>query len=245
MGLTLYYMGISHPSNAARLMLDYKGLAYRRVDVRPGFQPFSTRLHGFSKITVPALELDAQRIQGSCAIAQALEQRKPDPSLYPSDPQLRAAVQEAESWDERALQPVPRHLFRWALISKPAVLESFVSDFQRLRPAKLVAKLQARPLARFIGATGVNDERVRADMRALPGMLEHVRELLDTGVLGSEQPNAADFQIATTLRAMDALEDLQGLLEDRLCSYARFIWPETELHLPSVLPPDWLPQHQR
>lgn len=46
MGLTLYYMGISHPSNAARLMLDYKGLAYRRVDVRPGFQPSSRAFTG-------------------------------------------------------------------------------------------------------------------------------------------------------------------------------------------------------
>ncbi len=245
MALTLYYMRISHPSNAARLMLDHKGLAYRRVDVRPGFQPFITRLHGFSKITVPALELDGQCVQGSRAIAQALEQHKPDPPLYPSDPRLRTAVQEAEMWGERELQPVPRHLFRWALISKPAVLESFVTDFQRLRPAKLVAKLQAIPLALFMRATAVNDERVRGDMRALPGMLEHVRELLDNGVLGGAQPNAADFQIGTTLRAMAALEDLRGVLDDRLCAYARSIWPQTELHLPSVLPSDWLPRHQQ
>jgi hypothetical protein len=52
------------------------------------------------------------------------------------------------------------HLYRWALISKPEVLESFVSEFQCLRPAKLVAKLEARPLARFMRATGVTDERV-------------------------------------------------------------------------------------
>jgi hypothetical protein len=37
--------------------------------------------------------------------------------------------------------------------------------------------VEARPLTRFIRATGVTDERVRADMLALPGMLDHVREL--------------------------------------------------------------------
>jgi glutathione S-transferase len=240
--LTLYYLGISHPANAARLMLDYKGLAYRRVDLRPGSQAIVTRLHGFRKLTVPALEIDGQRVQGSCAIARALEERKHDPPLYPSDPELLAAVTEAESWGERELQPVPRHLYHWALISKPEVLESFVAEFQRLRPAKLVAKLEARPLARFIRANGVTDERVRADMRALAGMLERVGELLDSGVLGGPQPNAADFQIATTLRAMDALDDLRPLLEGRLTAYARSIWPDTELHLPMVLPPDWAPQ---
>jgi len=239
--LTLYYLGISHPANAARLMLDYKGLAYRRVDVRPGSQALVTRLHGFRKLTVPALEIDGRRIQGSCAIAHALEEHKHDPPLYPSDPELRAAVMEAETWAERELQPVPRHLYRWALISKPEVLESFVSEFQRLRPARLVAKLEARPLARFIRATGVTDERVQADMHALAGMLERVGELLDAGVLGGAQPNAADFQIATTLRAMDALGDLRPLLQGRLADYARSIWPDTELHLPLVLPPDWAP----
>jgi glutathione S-transferase len=241
-GLTLYHLAISHPSNAARLMLDYKGLAYRRVDVRPGSQPLLTRLHGFSKITVPALVLDGERVQGSCTISRALEEYKPGPPLYPSDPELRVAVEEAERWGERELQPVPRHVFRWALISEPTVLESFVSDFQRLRPAKLMAKLEARPLARFIAATGVNDERVQSDLLALPAMLKHIRELLDNGILGGERPNAADFQIATTLRAIDDFEDLRGLLDGGLSAYARTIWPETELHLPAVLPSHWLTQ---
>jgi glutathione S-transferase len=239
--LKLYYVAISHPANAARLMLDYKGLAYRRVDLRPGFQVIVTRVHRFKDITVPALTIDGERVQGSIAIAQALERLEPDPPLYPQDPGLRAAVEEAEAWGERELQPVPRHLYRWALISKPELLEPFVAEHQRLRPAGPIAKAQRPGLTRFMRAHGVTDERVRSDMQALPGMLERVRGLLDAGVLGGERLNAADFQIATSLRAIEGLDDLRPLVDARLDDYARSIWPDTEIRLPAVLPPDWAP----
>lgn len=239
--LKLYYVEISHPSNTARLMLDYKGLAYRRVDIRPGFQLIVLRVHRFGDITVPALTIDGERVQGSIPIARALERLKPDPPLYPQDPDLRAAVEEAEAWGERELQPVPRRLYRWALISKPETLEPFVSEFQRLRPAGLMARAQRPGLTRFMRTHGVTDELVRSDMEALPGMLERVRGLLDAGVLGGEQPNAADFQIATTLRAIECLDDLRPLVEGRLDDYARSIWPNTKVRLAAVLPPDWAP----
>lgn len=104
MKVKLYYLEISHPSNAACLMLDHKGLEYERVDLRPGLQPLVTRLRGFPGITVPALQLDGRRIQGSVPIAHALEELVPEPPLYPPDNKLRAAVRNAEEWCERELQ---------------------------------------------------------------------------------------------------------------------------------------------
>jgi glutathione S-transferase len=245
LNLKFYYVSVSHPANAARLMLDYKRLPYRLVEIRPGFQPFVTRMHRFGEMTVPALTVDGRRVQGSLAIAQALEQLKPEPSLYPLDPGERAAVEAAETWGERDLQPVPRHLYRWALIAKPGLLRSFVSETQKLRPAGLIAKLQARPLARFMQLTGSTEERVRADMQALPGMLDRVQGLLEAGVLGGERPNAADFQIATTLRVMLCLEDLQPLVEGRFGGYARSIWPDADVRLPKVLGQGWLPPSEQ
>jgi glutathione S-transferase len=242
--LKLYYVEISNPANAARLMLDYKGLAYRRVDIKSGFQPIVLKLRRFDGITVPALTIDGRRVQGSLAIARALEELAPEPPLYPADPQLRAAVEEAEAWGERELQPVPRRLYRWALVAKPELLKPFVADVQGLRPAGLMAKLQARPLARFVRADGGTDERVRADMQALPGLLAHVEELLDQGVLGGERPNAADFQIATTVRSMDRVEDLRPLIAGRLDAYSRSIWRDPTVHLSAVLPPEWAPRPQ-
>ncbi len=71
---------------------------------------------GFRRATVPAIKLpDGRRVQGSLAIAQALEQIAPSPSLYPSQPAGRAAVSDAERWGEAVLQPIPRWLIRWGL----------------------------------------------------------------------------------------------------------------------------------
>jgi glutathione S-transferase len=243
MGLTLYYGEVSHPANAARLMLDYKGIDYHRRDIRAGFQAFVTRRHGFEDITVPALDIDGRRVQGSIPIARALDELHPDPPLYPRDPELRRQVQEAEVWGERDLQPVPRHLFRWALITRPEMMRYFVADLQRLRPAGLVARLEARPLARAVRATGTSEERVRSDLTALPTMLDRVQQLLDARVLGGAVPNAADFQIGTTLRTIMFFDDLRELIDDGpLDAYARSVWPDADLNFPAMVPAPWMSQ---
>ncbi len=243
MGLTLYYSEVSHPANAARLMLDHKGIDYHRRDIRAGFQAFVTRRKGFEDITVPALDLDGRRVQGSIPIARALEELRADPPLYPDDPELRRQVQEAEAWGERELQPVPRHLFRWALTTRPEMMRYFVADLQRLRPAGLLARLEARPLARAVAASGTSEQRVRSDLAALPAMLERVQSLLDAGVLGTETLNAADFQIGTTLRTIAMFEDLRELIDDGpLDAYARSVWPDTELAFPAMVPAPWMAQ---
>jgi glutathione S-transferase len=241
MGLTLYYSEVSHPANAARLMLDYKGIDYHRRDIRAGFQAFVTRRNGFHDITVPALDLDGRRVQGSIPIARALEELRADPPLYPDDPERRRQVQEAEEWGERELQPVPRHLFRWALITRPEMMRYFVADLQRLRPAGLVARIEARPLARAVTASGTSEQRVRADLTALPAMLDRVQRLLDAGVLGTESLNAADFQIGTTLRAIDMFVDLRELIEGGpLDAYAHSVWPDADLDFPAMVPAPWM-----
>ncbi len=58
---------------------------------------------------------DGRRVQGSLAIAQALEAFAPDPSLYPADPEARSAAEGAGHWGENVLQPIPRRLIRWGL----------------------------------------------------------------------------------------------------------------------------------
>jgi glutathione S-transferase len=108
-------MSISHPSQVARKMLELKGVEYERVDVVPFNQRVQLRLAGFRGGTVPALKLDGRRVQGSREIARALEERWPEPPLYPTDPGLRARVEEAERWGEEQLQPVPRRLFRFGI----------------------------------------------------------------------------------------------------------------------------------
>ncbi len=65
-------------------MLELKGVEYELAEVLPGTQRMYLRLAGFRGGTVPALKLDGRRVQGSRSIARALEQLRPEPSLFPA-----------------------------------------------------------------------------------------------------------------------------------------------------------------
>ena len=115
MSAKLYALELSHPSQAVRLMLERKGIDHEVKNLLPGFHPPVLRLAGFRGDTVPALKIDGRRVQNSVAISRALDEIRPDPPLFPADPERRRAVEEAEAWGERELQPVPRRMFRWGV----------------------------------------------------------------------------------------------------------------------------------
>ncbi len=65
-----------------------------------------------------------------------------------------------------------------------------------------------------INAAG--DEAVRKrTSKALPALLDHVDALLAEGVIGGAEPNAADFQIAPSVRLMMLFDDLEPAIEGR------------------------------
>lgn len=105
--ITLYGLPISHPVRAAREMLDYKGLAYKRIDLVNGLHAGMLRGLGFPRGNAPAMKIDGRKVQGTLEISRELDRVKPEPTLFPSDTAQRAAVVDAESWGERELQPIP------------------------------------------------------------------------------------------------------------------------------------------
>ncbi|MFM8889026.1 MAG: glutathione S-transferase N-terminal domain-containing protein, partial [Solirubrobacterales bacterium] len=62
---TLYTIPGSHPGISAALMLERKGVEYRRVDLLPVISKVVLRALGFPLVTVPALKLDGRKFQGS------------------------------------------------------------------------------------------------------------------------------------------------------------------------------------
>jgi glutathione S-transferase len=237
----LYWFSISHPAQAARLMLERKGIPYETVDLLPGIHPLLLRAHGFADTTVPALKLDGRRIQGSRQIAHALEEYQPEPHLYPTDPERRRAVEQAERWGEFVLQPLPRRYFRWALKKHRPIRRRAIELIGMPAPG-LLAELN-RPfigaLARKVGST---DESARADLAQLPIILDHVDALLAEGVIGGDEPNAADYQIGTSVRILESLEDFAPLVAGRpAAEHAARILPKLPVRgtLPSVARPEW------
>jgi glutathione S-transferase len=90
-------------------------------------------------------------------------------------------------------------------------------------------------------ANEASDVNVRDDISILPGLLQRVDDWIAEGVLGGEQLNAADFQIAPSLRLAMSLEDLRPAIENRPAGeLALRVVPNYPGRTPPVLPADWL-----
>jgi glutathione S-transferase len=245
MTVVLYWMAISHPSQAARKMLDLKGVEYKAVNVLPLNQRVHLRLAGFRGGTVPALKLDGQRVQGSRQIARVLDERWPEPPLFPQDPESRARVERAERWGEEELQPVPRRLFRFAAATNPDLRRGVARVAGMPAPGLVAAasKPAVAYYARTIEADGrrATEAGVRADLAALPAMLGRIDRLMSDGTLTLDPPNAATLQILATVRLLDSFEDLHDHVATHACAApARQLFADYPARLPRVLDPDWL-----
>ena len=116
-------------------MLERKGIEHEVKDLFPGFHPAQLRGAGFRGGTVPALKLDGRRVQRSVLISRALDEAQPEPRLFPADPGHRRAVEEAEEWGDRVLQPVPRRMFRWG-VSRRGDMRRWMASFAISRAAE-------------------------------------------------------------------------------------------------------------
>ena len=242
----LYGASLSYPSLAARAMLEHKGIEHDWVALTPGAHPFQLRLAGFRGGTVPALKLDGRRVVGSRGIARMIDAVEPEPALFPADPARRRAVEEAEAWGDAVLQPIPRRLLRWAIRRRPDTRVTLARVFGSGSP-ELAGRLMA-PMAAFLARRedARSTDRIRADWAALPAHLDRVDELIASGVIGTPDPNAADFQIGGTLRAMLQFDDYEPLMSGRpleqlarraLADYPYRIPPLVHLATGGVAPP--------
>jgi glutathione S-transferase len=236
----LYSLMLSHPSQAARLMLERKGIEHEIKDLFPGGHPVQLRLAGFRGGTVPGLKVDGRRVQGSLNISRALDELQAEPRLFPADPERRRAVEDAEAWGEGELQPVPRRMFRWGASRRQSMRVWMARDMGMPAP-DLMARAQ-KPLAHaFARMADVSDERIRADIAALLAQLDHIDGLITAGVIGRAERNAADFQIGTTVRVLLAYDDIRPLVEGRpAADLAMRLLPRYPGPIPPFLPPEWL-----
>jgi glutathione S-transferase len=97
----LWQYSFSNYNEKARWALDFKGIRHRRRSVMPGW-PRSLWLSRGDR-TLPVLDLDGRRVMDSTRIISALEERNPEPALYPADPDERQRALDLEDFfDENA-----------------------------------------------------------------------------------------------------------------------------------------------
>jgi glutathione S-transferase len=237
----LYVIPASHPSIAAELMLEHKGIAYKRTDLLPVISKAALRAVGFPGVTVPALKIDGHKVQGSRPIARELERLRPDPPLFPADAEKRAVVEEAERFGDEELQHPIRQILWWSIKRDNAPLRSYSEGAKIGLPIGLAMKTAAPIVALSARFNEANDDNVRRDLAALPGLLDKVDSWIAAGVIGGEQLNAADFQIATSVGLALTLDDLKPAIEARpAAALAKRVVPSYPGHTPPILPPAWL-----
>lgn len=238
---TLFTLPASHPGFTAALMLERKGIEYRRVDLLPVISKAVLRALGFPGVTVPALKIGGERLQGSIEIARALDRLVPEPALLPADPALSEAVLEAESWGESELQPPLRQIIWWLLKRDREPMHSYLGDAKIGVPKGLAVKTAAPLVAASVHFNRAGDENVRAALAALPGQLDRADDYVASGVIGNEQPNAADFQIVPSIRLAMTMDDLLPAIEGRpIHEVALRVMPDYPGHMPPGLPAGWL-----
>jgi glutathione S-transferase len=195
------------------------------------------RVLGFRGNTVPALRLEGRRVQGTRAIAAALDALQPSQPLLPADPE----VDRAEAWGDETYQPVPRRLVWAAMRRDRSTMATYLEGAKLGVPVPVAVKVGAPVVHAAARANHATDENVRQDLSNLRGLLDHVDGLLRAGTIGGPQPNAADFQIGTSTALLATLEDVAPLLDGRpALAHARRIAPGYPGQMPKVFPAAWL-----
>jgi glutathione S-transferase len=240
----LYVIHGSHPCAAVERALTLKGIEYKKIEYPPPLHFAIQRLR-FGAPRVPSIIFeDGEKLQGSRPIIRRLEELAPEPPLFPADPALRARVEEAERWGDEVFQPIARRLLWPAFARNPRAMTGYQEGGRNpaLPEPVLVAlaPVVTRIERRMNDAT---DEATRADLQALPGHLDRIDAWIADGVLGGEAANAADLQIATTLRLMLTLDDVRPLIEGRSAgALALRLFPDHPGRVPAgTLPAEWLP----
>jgi glutathione S-transferase len=241
MSIKLYVIPGSHPCAAVEEAMRRKAIPYKRVDLLPMVQVAAGPLL-YGGTTVPGMRLDGERVVGSRTIMRRLDQLAPEPPLLPQDPAARERVLEVERWGDEVFQSVPRRILDAGFLSDASAMESYVGDAKlplpraAMRPAlPLTAKLMAR-------RNHAEEGPVRADLAALPGQLEQIDGWIAEGVLGGEQPNAADLQIGSTMRLLETVADVRPLIADHpAASLTRYFPPQVGEVPAGTLPAEWFP----
>ncbi len=250
--VTLYGMKHSHPVLAARLMLRRKGIEANVRDILPGLHPVAVRAAGFPGRTVPAMRLGDRRVQGTLAISRALDESFPDRPLFPADPAQRQAVEDAERWSHDELQPVAMRVFRWAGAVDNGVRAWMASEVMGW-PAPSAFGWGFKPVmvyySRIVGAV---TDQVREDLEGLAAKLDRADELIEEGVIGGPELNAADCQVFASLRLLASHEELRPVLETWRCGrHALEVVPDFPVPapgeaprapVPAALPAEWVPR---
>ncbi len=188
----LYDFGPSPYCLKVRAIFDYKGLPYRRIDIRgAGWLALKRRS---PTGMVPGLAVDGRFLTDSTRIAHLLEERHPDPAILSDDPVERARCHVLEDWADESLYWYGLY-YRW-------------QHAEGRRTAGVAFPRGTQALASWLVGRGARVRLVGQGIaRKPPAMvaaeldvhLERIAALLTDSWLLGEHPRLCDFAVAAQL----------------------------------------------
>ncbi|HHP7244364.1 MAG TPA: glutathione S-transferase family protein [Elainellaceae cyanobacterium] len=194
--IELYQFELSHYTEKVRLILDYKGLAYRKVEVTPGVGQLELfQMSGQRQ--VPVIKDGGEVIADSTAIAFYLDKKYPDRPILPTDLKQRGLCLLMEEWADESIGLNARKAMIGAFGQHPdfrtAVLPASTPDF--LKTIVGAVPHEAFDLVNF--GIGFGPDVVKAARKSLEQNLEALTLLLDhSPYLVGDSPTLADFAVA-------------------------------------------------
>src|SRR5215470_10886597 len=171
----LWHIPLSHFSEKVRWTLDYKRIAHRRQVLGADYLIRAWRATGHG--TLPILFLDGRAIGDSTHIIRALEERYPEPPLYPDDIAARERALALEDYFDEHLGPALRAAMITPLFRHDSDLALRVLTTGM--PAKAYQRL--RPLARIFPAFyrfrhKISDAKLEADRATVNAALDRIEQ---------------------------------------------------------------------
>lgn len=240
MTIMLYGVSASDSSACVEVALRLKNVPYRRMDRPPFLDRAASRDNG-GPFARPTMRAGDVRVSGTRRILTQLDRWFPNPRLYPDTSAGLASIRAVEEWHAIHLQPAVRRILIAAVRRAPKALDTYVEASPIMLPQwpRALARLPSIAFGWFVHSAA--EHEVAADIAELPGHIERVDELISDGTLGQPVANAADLQVAATLRLLFTIGDIQPLLTNRAAAQlALELFPLFPGNVPGrLLPARW------
>jgi glutathione S-transferase len=208
----LYHIQVSHYNEKARWALDYKRIPH----VRRAPPPMMHTLWALAMTrgtTFPVLALNGERIGDSTRIIEALEERYPDPPLYPADADDRRRALELEEFFDEELGPHIRRAMFAELTKDPKAFAQAAAP-RGSQVENLIYRTTAPAAGPIIRLRyGIKPDTAELGRRKTQAALDRVSaELQPSGYLVGDRFSVADLTAAALLMPI--------------------VWPEEAEYLP-------------
>ena len=194
--LELYQFELSHYCEKVRLILDYKQLEYRKIEVTPGVGQIELMQKSGSR-QVPVLKDGSTYVADSTEIALYLERKYPERPILPTDSLAKGQTLLIEEWADESIALKARKAFIGALNQNQNFRTSLLPASTPDLVKTVVGSIPGEVLDVLGTGVGFGGEAVKEAKKILTQDLEALCLILQNQpYLTGDTPTLADFAVA-------------------------------------------------